>query len=185
MGFVPKRANPNEANQIMNMIIDREIQSWPSADRRFVMPSDSRLNGNSLTPNVNPRDPEMSRRILLRGSRVTEAYCNSRISNMVERSRRIDTVMDTPLPEPKLKLKKIIPGSNVLGIRKVQQEHEFTPDGIPIHLTEKACESIGFANHHQFAHSMDKYRQPKRYGPLVKYAEIYQATIGKSPYSNK
>ena len=185
MGFVPKRANPNEANQIMNMIVEREVRMWPSADRRFIMPSDGRLKMNTITPNVNPRDPEMSRRIILKGSRITEEMCKARVSNLIERPRRIDKVMDTLIPEPKSRLKKVIPGSEVLGTRKVQHQHDYTPDGIPILLPERACEAIGFAKDHKFAHSMDKYRQPKCYGPLVKYAEVYQATLGKGPYSNK
>ena len=185
MGYVPKRANPNEANQIMNMIVEQEVKFWPAADRMFVMPSDSRLKLNTVTANVNARDPEMSRRLLLRATATTEAYCAGRISNLVEKSRRIDKVLDTPLPIPKERKKAIITESDIQGVRKFKHEPNRTDDGIPIRLPERSCEAIGFAHTHKFAHTMAKYSKRRSPGPLVKYAENYLATLGNNPYAGK
>jgi len=184
MGFVPRKANPNEANQIMNLIVDQEVRYWPSSDRRFVMPSDTRLKLNSLTANVNPRDPEMSRRIRLKALPKTEAYCASRISNLIQPSRRIDRVLDTVLPLPKPQ--KLAPALITHVDRKViHTEPDMTEDGIPIYLPQRASEAVGFARSHRFAPAMAKYRKPRAAGPLVKYAETYFATMGVNPYSNK
>jgi len=161
MGFVPKRANPNEANQIMNMIVNQEVKFWPAVDRKFTMPSDSRLKLNTITANVNPRDAEMSRRILLKGTATTEDYCAGKISNLVERSRRIDRVLDTPLPIPKERRKVSIPGSDIQGVRKIKHELHYTHDGIPIHIPERSSDIIGFAIHHRYAHTMEKYSKRK------------------------
>ena len=183
--FVPKQANPQEANRIINMIIDKEIKSWPSGDRSFVLPSDSRLKAGSVTAKIGVRDPEVTRMLLLKSTATSEEAVSRIKTGLLTPSRRIDKVLEITLESPHRAISKRSRESIAEPPNRGKLEGKRTSEGIPLFFPKKSSEEFGLYEGFNYNRACEKWNRPVRSGAEVTYAQQYYKVMGMGPYSNK
>lgn len=171
--FFPKDASAEQINRSTNILIGKESQFWPSADRKFQTPSEHKLKLGFVTSKVNQREVPVPPRFQVD-------------DDLIPRTRRIDNVMDTSLPVLHKKPRRAQPVSRhveIGSLRKPEVPHIVTPLGVRLEFPERSSEEIGLNAH--IVHQVHTKRFPLHLDRVSKFAENFQAILGINPYGNK